>query len=236
VVRKELFDEGRDRGKVFGKPRIFDNMLSSQPLCFNLFGELSLDLDAATDVARILWPDRVDMIRSIKFEHSPGRGDANYLSNKSAFDVYLEHSTPTGGRGFIGIEVKYHENLRAAPARHKPRYDEVAAASGAFKPGRTEGMHKPPLQQLWLDHLLALSMLQGRDWDTGLFVLLHPTHNEVCSSAWRDYSTRLRPESHAQARTIEELVGVISKVAPRPWVTEFEHRYLDFPRVHEFGL
>ena len=32
----------------YARPRIFNNLLSSQPLCFNLFGELMFDLDLAT--------------------------------------------------------------------------------------------------------------------------------------------------------------------------------------------
>ena len=30
--------------------RLFNNLLSSQPLCFNFFGELKMDLDLATEV------------------------------------------------------------------------------------------------------------------------------------------------------------------------------------------
>ena len=49
VVRREVEDPVRAKGKLYGRPRIYDNLLSSQPLCFNLFGELSLDLDLATE-------------------------------------------------------------------------------------------------------------------------------------------------------------------------------------------
>lgn len=33
----------RTQRKVYGYPRLFDDLLSSQPMCFNLFGELALD-------------------------------------------------------------------------------------------------------------------------------------------------------------------------------------------------
>ena len=66
----------------------------------------------------------------MRFEHSPGRGDARYTGDRSAFDVFVEHSTPAGARGFIGIEVKYHEGLNDAGSSDKVRYDAMADAMG----------------------------------------------------------------------------------------------------------
>ena len=48
AVRNEVLDPIRSKGKLYGKPRIYDNLLSSQPLCFNLFASLQQDLTLAT--------------------------------------------------------------------------------------------------------------------------------------------------------------------------------------------
>ena len=40
VVRDEVMDPVKSKGKLYGKLRIFNDLLSSQPLCFNLFSEL----------------------------------------------------------------------------------------------------------------------------------------------------------------------------------------------------
>ena len=235
VVRQELQGEGRDPGKLFSKPRIFNDLLSSQPLCFNLFGELKLDLELATEVARVLWADQVDRITRIEFEYSPGRRQPDYLSNLSAFDVYLEHTIPGGGRGFIGIEVKYHENLKGKAAVHRERYDEVAVASGVFKPSALGGFRRPPLQQLWLDHLLALSVLSRREFSAGQFVLLYPRGNRPCEAAWEDYSARLADHPHAAARTMDEFLAAISAATSAHWVKEFHARYLAFEVAQQLG-
>ncbi|QDG52136.1 hypothetical protein FIV42_15710 [Persicimonas caeni] len=42
------------------QPRIFNNLLSSQPLCFNLFGELQQNLELATEVFRTLAEGRMN--------------------------------------------------------------------------------------------------------------------------------------------------------------------------------
>lgn len=54
VVRAEVLDPEKPAKKLYGQPRVFNNLLSSQPLCFNLFGELQRDLEVATKVFRTL--------------------------------------------------------------------------------------------------------------------------------------------------------------------------------------
>jgi hypothetical protein len=236
VVRAETRGESRDQTKLYGEPRIFDDLLSSQPLCFNLFGELARRPALASEFARRFWPGRVDDVIRIEFEWSPGRSDPRYLGNRSAFDVFVEHTVPGGGRGFIGIEVKYHENLKVKPARHQPQYETIAAQAGVFKPDRLDALLQPPCQQLWLDHLLALSMLQRDRWDTGLFVLLSPAANPACTAAWTTYLTCLVPEPHAESRTLEDVVATLGTCTSEPWAAELAARYLDFDRVAGMGV
>ena len=114
VVNEEVYNKEKSKGKLYGRPRIFNDLLSSQPLCFNLFGELKhdRDLSLASRVFRRIWPDRVKDVHCVEFEESPGRNDKNFSDDQSAFDVFIRHSMPNGGDGFIGIEVKYHEDLK----------------------------------------------------------------------------------------------------------------------------
>jgi hypothetical protein len=227
VVRHEVLDPQRAKGKLFGKPRIFDNLLSSQPLCFNLFGELSADLDAASAVFARAFPGRVHRVARVDFEWSPGRDDPRYLANRSAFDVFVHHSTPDGGRGFIGIEVKYHEDLSGKAAQHTDRYDEVALRSRVFTAPGDALLRHQPLQQMWLDHLLALSMLAADDgWDSGLFVFLHPTGNEACAATVADYRSRLRDDATFATLTLERFVDFVGWSTKDGWVDEFRRRYL----------
>ena len=45
VVRHAVLGAGRVEGQLIQEDRLFANLLSSQPLCFNLFGELARDLE-----------------------------------------------------------------------------------------------------------------------------------------------------------------------------------------------
>lgn len=183
VVRLEVLDPVRSKGKLFGKPRLFNDLLSSQPLCFNLFSELRANLGLATKLIGHLTDGRFSDVVAIEFEHSPSRGDARYSHDRSAFDAFFACRTRTGGRGFVAVEVKYHENLANSAAPHRPRYDEVAASMGCFRPDAAAALRGAPLQQIWRDHLLCGAMRGADGYDDAQFVMLYPRENEACRKA-----------------------------------------------------
>ena len=110
LVAEEI-SNARGKGGLISEPRIWDNLLSSQPLCFNLFGELHYDPELATLFFYTLFPEKVETVTKVRFEHSPGRGNKKYTGDNSAFDVFVDYVC--GDKtGFIGIEVKYAESLK----------------------------------------------------------------------------------------------------------------------------
>ena len=179
VVSEELDDPG---DKLYGAPRIYENLLSSQPLCFNLFGELTLDLDLATRALADMSEGRIARVRAIDFEFSPGRKDSRYTGDRSAFDVYVQYETRSGGKGFAGIEVKYHESLNIGDEKkhyedHGERYDEIAEAMECFHEAKLGELRGSRLQQIWRDHLLMGVHKDVDGFEDAFFVLLHPEAN-----------------------------------------------------------
>jgi len=231
VVRREVEDPERSRGKLYGRPRIYDNLLSSQPLCFNLFGELTLDLDLASKVLNEISGGRIHRVTLIDFEFSPGRGEERYTGDRSAFDVYVRYLTPAGGRGFAGIEVKYHEGLDDPVADHRDRYDAVAREMGCFVVERIPRLKQRPLQQIWRDHLLVGAHRMVDGFDDAFFAFLHPAGNQACVDAVLRYSDCLQESESFQGWTLEELVAVLYRHSSASWISEFQTRYLDFSRL-----
>ncbi|HAL57770.1 MAG TPA: hypothetical protein DCP63_15200 [Bacteroidetes bacterium] len=230
VVRREVLDSVRSTGKLYGKPRFFNDLLSSQPLCFNLFAELSLDLGLASRVIGDLTAQRFVSVTGIDFEYSPGRRDPRYLSDRSAFDVFVRCQTAVGGTGFIGIEVKYHENLLGPTAEHKTRYDEVADEMGCFSTDRRP-LRQTPIQQIWRDHLLTgITRIQD-GYDDGLFVTLYPARNLHVKTALAEYRQQLTSDDTFGAWTLEQFVAGLREHTQAAWVDTFEDRYLAFDKV-----
>jgi hypothetical protein len=211
---------------MYGHPRLFNDLLSSQPLAFNLFGELALDVSRASAVARRLWPGRVDSVTRLEFEWSPGRWNPRYLSNGTAADIAIFHTTPDGGTGAIFIETKYHEDLRGKDHALKPRYHEVAFDSFAFL--KHSRLQSGMLQQLWLDHLLVLALKRTDKLASALFVLMYPEINERCREAAIAYSEALDPSRTPtfEARTLEDVISAFEDDANAGLAAAFRERYL----------
>lgn len=234
VVRFEVLDPKQRKGKLYAKPRIFDDLLSSQPLCFNLFAELQKDLELASRAFRRLTAGRVHEVTDLGFEHSPGRGDPNYTGDKSAFDVFVQYVNAAGAKGFCAIEVKYHEDLGDAVAPHRGRYDEVAAEMGCFDLHALERLKTKPLQQIWRDHLLTGSLLLDRKqgYEDAFFAFLYPRDNERCAKAVASYRACLQTETSFVPWTLEIVVEAIKAEGGGAWVEAVERRYLGFDKIN----
>lgn len=216
-------------GALLSRPRLWVDLLSSQPLCFNLFGPLADDLETASLALGAVWPDRITRVTRVAFEFSPGRRDPRYTGNRSAFDVFVEYDG-LRGPGFLGVEVKYHENLVvSAAADPEGRYLAMAAGTGAFKTQSEPLLTRPPLQQLWLDHLLALRLSSAHPerWAHGGFVLLYPEDNMLCARAAEQYRECLSDGSTFEGLTLERLVGAIRETTDAQWIEDVQDRYFD---------
>ena len=88
----------KSKAKLYGKPRIFNDLLSSQPLCFNLFGELAEDLN--------LWDSSL-LTCCFPTQGCPGHGLSSssglpagmterFTGDRSAFDVFVRYVDAAG--------------------------------------------------------------------------------------------------------------------------------------------
>jgi hypothetical protein len=232
AARREVEAMRGGSGQKIDEDRLWANLLSSQPLAFSLFADLGTDLGLATRVFKRLWPGVIAEVTKIGFEYSPGRSSSRFTADRTAFDVYVEHSTPRGGRGFIGIEVKYHEALTDTQAEHRPRYDEVTRAMGCFKPDRIAGLRRKPVEQIWRDHMLAGSMLLAMpEWETGLYVFLYPEDNEPCRVAVQLYRDYLDDARTFDSITVERVVETIALETDERWIRELRARYLGWEKL-----
>lgn len=231
----DIVDEAlknKEKGAKIEKNRLFCNLLSSQPLAFNLFAELSVNKKLATTVFNKIYPEQVKIVEKIVFEHSDGRGDFEYTGDHSAFDVFIEYKTINGQDGFIGIEVKYAENLKDQPSTHKSRYEELSKSSRIFKNNSFETLKGKPIQQIWRDHLLSIAHLKHKNkkYHEGFFVYLYPEKNTECEEAVKKYREQLITTDEEKTGFyilhLEKFVDIIIDTNPLDWVLKFKQRYI----------
>jgi hypothetical protein len=222
----------RNNGGLIGEPRIWNNLLSSQPLCFNLFGELSLDLPLATKYFKKLFPEEVFSVTKIDFEYSSKRDNPD----NSAFDVFVEYLNTSLNKCFIGIEVKFQESLleespkKAAENynKHKTEYTKLTIESNFFKPNTIEKLSIAPIAQIWRDHLLAFNM--KKEYYDGFFVFLYPYNNEECNKGVLEYMNQLinvdERTSKFYPRDLTKFILTLSELIKADWTKELEERYI----------
>ncbi len=225
-----------EKYQMISEDRLWADLLSSMPLCFNLFGDLAGSRAAATRAVRAWWPTAPAGSVAVRFEHSPGRRDPSFLGNQSAFDAAFEIDTGSDTLAIVGVETKYHEHAMAEPAPKAgalARYVEVTERSGVFAEGWRERIVGTDLQQIWLDHLLVLAMLQhpSKRWSWGKFVLAYPEGNPSFAGASARYRGVLRDEGTFEARTLEDLVGTPG-VLPDETASALRERYFPWGRAH----
>ncbi len=228
--------ENKDSKSIIDEERLFTNLLSSQPLCFNLFGELAVDLKLATSFFKEIFPNKIGQVVNILFEHSKWREDKRFTGDKSAFDVFVEYEQDNK-KGFIGIEVKYAESLREEDTATSQRIFEAHKSEylrwtngEIFKPDSIELLSKPPLCQIWRDHLLAISVLGNRVYDEGIFVFLYPKGNIQCEHGVKMYNELLISDDPYMTKFypthLDDYINTLHCLIGTNWTAELKNRYL----------
>jgi hypothetical protein len=184
----------------------------------------------ASKVIKTLTAGRFTEVTKIEFEYSPGRRDERYLNDRSAFDVFLRCKTSTGKEGFVGIEVKYHENLAGKAGDDKKEYSIIAKRMECFRED-LKPLKQSPLQQIWRDHLLAGITRIVDKYDDGLFVTLYPKDNTHVSKALSAYRTHLTDADSFASWTLEDFVASLRSYSNAPWIAAFTDRYLSFDKI-----
>jgi hypothetical protein len=226
----------REPGALIDIERMHANLLSSMPLCFNLLAPLKLDRKLARRVFNQFVPSGVSTVSCVQFEHSPGRGDAVFTNDGTAFDAFATVRAPDGAKTFIAVEVKYSESMTEPEARLRPRYDELSRSSGLYTDPDDEALRKNPLQSFWRGHMLAQSMLEAGLYDRGVFVLIAPRQNRDVQRAARAYAKRLSDVDGKVAFLnveLEDAIDAIRSAGATGLAAALFERYVDFGPVHD---
>lgn len=245
LVDNEL-SPGNKGDRLIEETRLRTNLLSSQPLCFNLFGELKLSSDKALQFFNILYDNYFKSIDKIEFEYNPARRDPRLTGDRSAFDVFVEYTSVAGNKGFIGIEVKYSETLNEGvdsvndilnkqfcyePRTRRDRYRELSI--GLFAETNYGELERLPAFQIWRDHLLAVSMCKAfpEKYNEGVFLFLAPYSNKNCRDGVKNYRNLLLNSddcinSHFCNAWLEEYIDTLDKVFDEEWTKDMKARYL----------
>jgi len=223
----------KDIGGTIEEYRLFHNMLSSQPMAFNLFAPLAQNMKLATQFFRQIYPD-VQQVSEIIIEYAP-LPYKEYLGDRTAFDVFVVYKNNFNQRGFIGIEMKYTEAF--SPTEYETaRYKELTnMASSPFSKGAGELKR---YNQLWRNTMLAYSMLSKpkSEYQHGHILLAYMKEDAHVEEMLPDFKKCLKqPEVWFQALDVRDIINILQNQSltedEQKWIKEFSLRYFRFDLV-----
>ncbi|BBZ99855.1 hypothetical protein BDHH15_07550 [Bradyrhizobium diazoefficiens] len=239
----------RERGAAYDFDRAVANSLSSQPLVFNAFGPLALNLTLATNVFRQLVPSFVQSVEKVLFEHSPGRRvddparDNRWLADRSAVDVALHVRTPEGESGIIYCEMKYSEDQTGPAARWRERYDEALKQVRLYKDPNSPVLRDVAIEQLTREHMLSQLAVDNGVTRRAMFIAIGPRLNRRVQTAFQVYANELLPvDDNDRSRvtfrhfTLETFIDAIDVAGDQATADQLWQRYCNFQRVYEAAL
>lgn len=212
--------------------RLERNLLSSQPLCFNLFGHLS-----ATPTALLPWVQSIDdkatQIDGIQLEIAP----TSKPLGGSAFDAFVEY-TASGNRRFLGIECKYAESLATAKPKNVEKYvvetvppEWKKGAATPSKDGGATPLDTSKLRQFWFNTLLVHRVLAAPpdgEYDRGLSVVVAMEQDTPAREACAAVSKYLEKGEPVRFSSIQDVVRLVA--GHDTWKNDFRERYLDLDK------
>lgn len=195
--------------------RLFNNLLSSQPLSFNFFGDLKLDLVFAKEVISRLYPG-VTSVSNTVFEFAP---KANYTADNSAFDVAFEVEAKKG-KGLIGLECKYTDSF-SQKEYDKPEYREIFERSQAFNAPYGE-LIAPKYNQLFRNQLISESAVLNGEYSFSIAGLFCHPDDEAAFEIARQFKSALRDgDKRFQIITYWDFIECVLEIGPTRQRREF---------------
>lgn len=161
AVEETLKLRNKEAKGLIKEDRLYNNLLSSQPLCFNFFGRLKYNRTLATKVFQQFYPE-IKTITDIHFEYAP---NAATNGDNSAHDVALEFVSISDQKGIIGLECKYTEPF--SPKEYSSdKYKEIYCRSEAFEAPYNK-LINTKYNQLFRNQLIVESAMTNQSFDIG---------------------------------------------------------------------
>jgi hypothetical protein len=227
-VAERRLAEGRGTIEPF---RLRHNLLSSQPMCFNLFGPLVGNPERATRLVRALVGADVARVRRVAIEWAP-EPSAEYLADRTAFDAMAEYEHADGSLVLLGIETKLTDSFSQSPYDGEQYRRWMRYARSPFRVESATEVAKPVHNQVWRNHLRALAMRDraGSPYAAVRSAVMHHSRDVAGAQVVASYRTLLKPDDETfVAWTLDEVIAAFvaaAKAEEMPWLDAFRMRYL----------
>ena len=245
--------EHKKKYETIEADRLFNNLLSSQPMAFNLFCPLRQMFEespeTATNVIKAALPDYpIHKVTGVELEFIPENNES-LIGDKSAMDAIIKFEDEAGKRGFIAVETKYSENLGTNVAYDRddegnkiPRKQTLKAVEELcrFMPDVEQRIMTgdTPLTQIYRNFLLS-EMYGYKEGLLSYSIILAPKKHPATINELKSLTGGLRDEYKERIKNVdlESFVDAIIHNCPDKYRIVFERfydRYLNFAKLKKY--
>ena len=234
----------RHKYETIESDRLFNNLLSSQPMAFNLFCPLKqmfeMSPEVASKVIRAALPDYpIHKVTEVDLEFIPEKYE-KLTGDKSAMDAIIRFEDEEGKDGFIAIETKYSENLGTNVASRREKSIECIKQLKCFSPDAEQSIiaGNTALTQIYRNFLLS-EMYGFYEGIQSYSIILAPKEHPTTNNELESLTNVLRDEYKNKIKKIdlENFVNTIINNSPNEYRAVFERfydRYLNFDKLKDF--
>jgi hypothetical protein len=215
--------EVREEAGALDPCRLFHNMLSSMPLCFNVFGMVRETPEAQLDFVQRLFDPSATAVDMIECEWTPNSS----IGDRTAFDAGIATRHADGSTHLVAIETKYTESF-SAKQYSSDEYTRVHNASGWFHEGSAGSLTGSTTNQLWRNCLLAAAAESSGEFATATVAVVALDDDPGAAKAISGVQTAMIDPRRCTAVPLEHIVQTCMLIPSlREWATEFRRRYID---------
>lgn len=233
----------KQKYETFGQYRLFNNLLSSQPMAFNLFcpfiellkHEKEKEVSA---IFRAIFPDKgIAKVKQVELEYLHTDIE-NYLYDKTAMDAIIRYTDDEGKNSFIAIETKYTDVLGInSPSKTKLHKEWIKKLAVFKKKSEKELLNdEKPISQIYRNFLLTESYGVKEGANRYYSVVLAPAQHPTTIKEVQSLKDELKPEFQYKISsvTLEDFIEKTLEICPQreaaPFIY-FKNRYLDFSKL-----
>jgi hypothetical protein len=219
--------------------RLFNNLLSSMPMTFNIFHPLMMIKEKYPDqIAWVLdgvFPElSIEHVDDILIEFIP-TPIKNYTNDKTAMDAAILYTDAEGYKYIISFEVKYTESLGTNVAHDKVSKYNIALETGLFTSLGLEKINDC-CPQIYRNFLLTEKYRMVHKLADSYSVVLAPRGHPTTETEVKSLRTYLKGDYKYKIRSyaLEDFMEAIYERCPHEyleWIGNFINRYLYFKTI-----
>lgn len=236
-AKQKVLDKQINKNLTIDEFRLFNNMLSSMPMCFNLFSDLRQhlldDRDETSGIIKRMFSeiDWIETTEYIDVEFIPNPIEY-YTNDKTAFDAMILVKDEKGKKGLITIETKYTDLLGSNSSSNIELKNKIVEENNLFSEQYSIELRQNGYKQIHRNYILTYAYAKRNKIRNFINVIISPKEDLISEKEINEVKQALTKNKDSIIKIplesfVERGIGCENKKISKI-MKEFQKRYLNF--------